>query len=143
MEKFMNADDLAMFSEVVWKRMAQLLNSAVRQREQEWNRFFLWIMTKMLEIVERAYPHEGRNVVPFKVEEKGARCVEVSCERCKDYFRFLPGIEASEALDVISEVVNFIEVLDGYEIINRFPKDNRKRVDNFQVVVDYSKKKKK
>lgn len=138
-ESKMNMDDMEMFANIVWKRMQQLLDARVNPLEQERYRFFMWLMRAMEEAVELEYPHTGRIIRRFEVKKIGQRRVEVSTDYViNKTFTSLPAVESEEFLSVIAEVVNFIETLDGYIIRNRFPKDDCKKVEDFQIIVDYS-----
>ena len=137
-------DDLEVLSKIVWKRMEQRLDRRVNTLEQERYRFFLWLMMVMEEAIEHEYPPTGRIVRRFQVKKIGDWNAEVSTEGViNKKFSTMPAINADEFIGMAAEVVNFIETLDGFIIWNRFPKDQRTVVDDFQIIVDYSSKVKK
>ncbi|MBP3255713.1 MAG: hypothetical protein J6M60_04420 [Clostridia bacterium] len=140
----MNMDDLEMLSSIIWKRMQQRLNRRVDELEQERYRFFIWLMMNMEEAIEREYPPTGRIVKYFRVEKNGQRAVEVFTNfTLNNTFTSRPTIEVDEFIKMAAEVVNFIETLDGYEILNRFPKESRTEITDFQIIVDYTSRKEK
>ena len=152
----MNNDDLEVFAKLIWKRKDELLNSGITQIAQERDRLFMWIMYQIWIQVEREYPHVGRIVLPFVVEVKGewAVCIKMNRPGPNKTYTYgieandeeviypWPGVKSKEYVKMIAELVDFISEIEGYEVINRFPKNSRDEITDFQIACDYKKSKK-
>lgn len=136
----MNMDDLVMLSNIVWKRKDQKLDRTVNDLEQEKYRLFFWLMHMMEDQLEREYPPVGRVERHFVVEKRGQRSVWVSTTGVNNTFHTIPTVQADEFIPVVAKLVDFIEQLEGYEILNRFPKGSKSEIREFLLILDYRKK---
>ena len=136
----MTREDLTKFADIIYKRKEQRLDSSLGNAEQEFNRIFLWIMHMMEEDVEDRYPPEGKVLKRFVCESDDERRVTISSAWTKSKFVSIPSMKREEVYKVISDVVDFIGSLEHYEIINRFPTEVCKGIDEFMVVIKYSNK---
>ena len=140
MDITMRMDDLEMLAKIVWKRKNQKLDRTINDLEQEKYRLFFWLMQMMEEQLEREYPPVGRVVRHFVVEKHGERSLHVSTTGINKVFCTIPTVDADKFIPKVAEIVNFIEQLEGYEIMNRFPKDTRTDIKEFLLILDYRKK---
>ena len=139
MNKPMDMDDLEMLAKIIWRRKAQRLDRRVCDLEQERYRLFLWLMQMMDEQIEREWPPTGKVIRRFDVEKHGQRCTRVSTTGISPDFVTIPTVDSDEFIPVVAQVVDFIEQLEGWTTINRFPKDSRTEIREFLLVADYKK----
>ena len=133
----MGNEDLVKFAEVVYKRKQERLDMAKSIEEKEFNRLFLWLISIILVSVEKEYPPTGRIVRAFVCEKK-SKTVHISISNMKDVFHsdFFLSIEQFEI--ILAKCLDFIQSIDHYEVLNRFPKDSDTEVREFMIAVNYS-----
>ena len=133
----MKREELAKLAEIFYHRKEEVVKREISIEEQEFTRFFIWLMEKLEYEVENSDPPQGKIVKSFDVYKSSDISVTVSTNgRYSNTFISYPGLR--DPFETVAACIDFIETLEGFEIINRFPKDRRQKVERFMLVMKYN-----